>query len=156
MSKFKPFMALVIMSILFISACTIGEPERYDLFFFNGESKNWSVELEYVDWSEGRRPDDKLIFSIKNDNLKVDKISYQIGDTDIVGTVSLDNGRGETTVQELEPLIDSLKNDENLVDGTVNIKLSWDTFEEVVSLEYDTMSGEDARSFWEIITSIFK
>lgn len=70
--------------------------------------------------------------------------------------VKISGGEGTITVEGLKPHIDSLKDDDNFVDGSVNIKVSSNEEEELIPLEYETVVSRDARSFWEVIFSIFK
>lgn len=142
--------------LVFLSGCTLGDPDYYQTLFFHGESDNWSVGLNYVEYSESdRRPPDTLTFTYKGENKNdIKQLRYEIEKTDIKVDKEVSDGKVSDEVAGLEPLFDGMV-DDGLFEEDILVKVSWDSQEEVIALQYKDFEQEDARTFGEKLLGIF-
>lgn len=148
---------LSLLTLLMISGCTIGEPDSYTLYKYEGENKSWSAKLDHVFTYDKTKPEDLLHLSARKQlSSTVGEVEYSIDGTDIRGTISLSDGKGSTAVKGLKPLIEEIVAKDRLMEDPIKIILRWEEKEEMIELHYETAISRDTRSIWGKLASLFK
>ncbi|WP_227397040.1 hypothetical protein [Jeotgalibacillus aurantiacus] len=142
-------MKLKLLSVLFtcvlLSGCTIGDPESYTVLLFEGESESWDATIEFVDTSEGDRPEDYLRLNYKEETPE-SEVAMQIKDSEIADEFVLKHS-GDMTIElnqtKLSKLIDQKKNKDDYVTKPIELVLDWNGRSETIQLTFSTSVKRD-------------
>ncbi|MDZ5712685.1 hypothetical protein [Jeotgalibacillus haloalkalitolerans] len=141
----KMLVLLALLSIL-LSGCTWGDPESYTIFIFEGESESWEGYMEYVDFSEGKHPDDYVELTFKEDRAPADAV-ITIAETDISQKLSFTSSSTMVTLNEsdIRQLIELKKNEDNSIKDSIDVNISWEGEQETISMTFSTSVRRDGR-----------